>query len=269
MQIAVVTLFPEMLRGVTDYGVSGKAVDRGLLQVSCVNPRDFTEDKHQTVDDRPYGGGPGMVMMNEPLRAAIGEAKARVQLAQQLDEASPSTQGLGESSATELKNPKVVYMSPQGAALTQEKLASLLQQPLVLIAGRYEGIDERVIDAEVDEELSIGDYVLSGGELAAMVVIDGVSRLLPGALGHADSAAQDSFSDGLLDCPHYTRPETYEGVQVPPVLLSGNHEEIRRWRLQQSLGRTWLRRPELLAGRTLSAEEETLLAAFKREHDEF
>lgn len=245
MKIAVVTLFPEMLAAVSDYGVSGRAVQRGLLSLTAVNPRQFTEDRHQTVDDRPYGGGPGMVMMPEPLSKALAQAR----------------QAVGPEART-------IYLSPQGRPLNQQGLQSLATHPaLVLLAGRYEGVDERVIRREVDEEWSIGDYVISGGELAAMVMIDGVSRLLPGALGHALSAEQDSFADGLLDCPHYTRPEVYDGDGVPEVLLSGNHEAIRRWRLKQALGRTWQRRPELLRERVLSEEEQTLLAEYRREQD--
>lgn len=245
MKIAVVTLFPEMLAAVSDYGVSGRAVQRGLLSLTAVNPRQFTEDRHQTVDDRPYGGGPGMVMMPEPLSKALKAARQEV----------------GSEART-------IYLSPQGRPLDQAGLQSLAEHPaLILLAGRYEGVDERVIRREIDEEWSIGDYVISGGELAAMVMIDGVSRLLPGALGHALSAEQDSFTDGLLDCPHYTRPEVYDGEGVPEVLLSGNHEAIRRWRLKQALGRTWQRRPELLKERALSEEEQTLLAEFCREQN--
>ncbi|GAB3374537.1 tRNA (guanosine(37)-N1)-methyltransferase TrmD [Spongiibacter taiwanensis] len=246
MDIAVVTLFPEMFSAVSDYGVTGRAVSSGGLAISCVNPRYFTADRHQTVDDRPYGGGPGMVMMAPPLAKAITEAKAKV------------AQGA-----------KVIYLSPQGQTLSQQRLEALAQEPaLILLAGRYEGVDERLINELVDEELSIGDYVLSGGELAAMVVIDGVSRLLPGVLGHPLSAQQDSFTDGLLDCPHYTRPETYQGSSVPAVLTSGNHEAIRRWRLKQSLGRTWQRRPDLLEKCDLSEEQKLLLAEFIRECDD-
>jgi tRNA (guanine37-N1)-methyltransferase len=239
MRIGVITLFPEMLDAVIDYGITSRAVDNGLLQVGCWNPRDFTSDRHQTVDDRPYGGGPGMVMKIEPLRAAITAARS------------------------ELPQAKVIYLSPQGRKFDQRGAAELAQRgQLILVAGRYEGIDERVIEAEIDEEWSIGDYVLSGGELAAMVLIDAVTRLLPGALGDDQSAQQDSFTDGLLDCPHYTRPELYEGRRVPDVLLSGNHELIRRWRLQQALGRTWRRRPDLLAQRELDKEQQRLLDDF-------
>ncbi len=244
MKIGVVTLFPEMIAAVTDYGVTGRAVSRGLLQVRCWNPRDYTSDRHQTVDDRPYGGGPGMVMMAEPLRAAITDAKV----------------AMGGGS-------RVIYLSPQGRKLDQRGLQELAAvESLVLVAGRYEGVDERLIEQEVDEEWSIGDYVLSGGELASMVMIDGVSRLLPGVLGHELSAQEDSFVEGLLDCPHYTRPEVYRDATVPPVLLSGDHERIRRWRLKQSLGRTWLRRPDLLDAATLNEEQRALLAEYQREH---
>lgn len=245
-KIAIVTLFPEMFAALTDYGVTGRAVKQGLVSIDLINPRDFTEDRHQTVDDRPYGGGPGMVMKIAPLQAAIAEAR----------------QMLGDA--------RVIYLSPQGRPLEQAQVQALAATDatnLILIAGRYEGIDERFLAAEVDEEWSIGDYVLSGGELPAMVVLDAMIRLLPDALGHEGSAEQDSFSEGLLDCPHYTRPEVYEGRAVPPVLMSGNHEDIARWRLQQSLGRTWLRRPDLLQKRGLSAEEQTLLDAFKADDD--
>ncbi|RNL58943.1 tRNA (guanosine(37)-N1)-methyltransferase TrmD [Zhongshania marina] len=246
MDISVVSLFPEMFAAVSDYGVTGRAVQNGLLKIQCCNPRDYTTDRHQTVDDRPYGGGPGMVMKTAPLEQAIQAAKASV---------APGA--------------TVIYLSPQGRPLDQEGLVELAQRPsLVLLAGRYEGVDERLIEAEVDEEWSIGDYVLSGGELAAMVMIDGLSRLLPGVLGHHLSAEQDSFAEGLLDCPHYTRPEHYRGRAVPDVLLSGNHEVIRRWRLKQSLGRTWLRRRDLLQKVELSDEQNTLLAEFIREHND-
>jgi tRNA (guanine37-N1)-methyltransferase len=235
-----------MFAAVSDYGVTGRAVQNGLLKIQCCNPRDYTADRHQTVDDRPYGGGPGMVMKTAPLEQAINAAKASV---------APGA--------------TVIYLSPQGRPLDQEGLVELAQRPsLVLLAGRYEGVDERLIEAEVDEEWSIGDYVLSGGELAAMVMIDGLSRLLPGVLGHHLSAEQDSFAEGLLDCPHYTRPEHYRGRAVPDVLLSGNHEVIRRWRLKQSLGRTWLRRRDLLQKVELSDEQNTLLAEFIREHND-
>lgn len=245
MWLGVVTLFPEMFRAITDYGVTGRAVKNGLLELHTWNPRDFTHDRHNTVDDRPYGGGPGMLMMVQPLRDAIHAARAAA----------------GEGA-------KVVYLSPQGRKLTQRGATELAEsQKLILVCGRYEGIDERIIQTEVDEEWSIGDYVLSGGELPAMTLIDAVSRLVPGVLGKQASAEQDSFSDGLLDCPHYTRPESLEGLDVPAVLLSGNHEEIRRWRLKQSLGRTFLRRPELFENLALTDEQKRLLAQFVDETD--
>mgnify|MGYP003110466202 FL=1 len=240
MWLGVVTLFPEMFRAVTDFGVTGRAVSKGLLEMQTWNPRDFTHDKHKTVDDRPYGGGPGMLMMVQPLRDAIHAAKAAAG-----------------------KEAKVIYLSPQGRKLTQQGVEELAKSSsLVLVCGRYEGVDERIIQTEVDEEWSIGDYVLSGGELPAMTLIDSVSRLVPSTPGKKASAEQDSFSDGLLDCPHYTRPESMDGLDVPAVLLSGNHEHIRRWRLQQSLGRTLLRRPELLENLALTGEQEKLLAEF-------
>ncbi|MAY34896.1 MAG: tRNA (guanosine(37)-N1)-methyltransferase TrmD [Spongiibacteraceae bacterium] len=239
MKIGFITLFPEMLAAVTDYGVTGRAIKNGLLAVQCWNLRDFTHDRHQTVDDRPYGGGPGMVMKTEPLSDAIAAAKQA------------------------LPKARVAYLSPQGRRLDQAALAELARrEEWILLAGRYEGVDERLLQAEVDEEWSIGDYVLSGGELAGMVMIDGVARLLPGVLGHAQSAVEDSFVDGLLDCPHYTRPEDYRGELVPEVLLSGDHERIRRWRLKQSLARTWERRPDLLDNMTLNDEQRELLAEF-------
>ncbi|MDE0746623.1 MAG: tRNA (guanosine(37)-N1)-methyltransferase TrmD [Porticoccaceae bacterium] len=237
MKIALITLFPEMFEAVTAYGISGRAVKNGLIEVASFNPRDFTEDRHQTVDDRPYGGGPGMVMLVEPLRRAIAEAK------QWMDGAA-----------------SVIYLSPQGKVLDQQAVNQFAeQQNLILIAGRYEGIDERLFELEIDEEWSIGDYVLSGGELPAMVLLDALIRKIPGALGHQDSADQDSFAQGLLDCPHFTRPEFYEGERVPEVLLSGDHEKIRRWRLQQSLVRTQQRRPELLDRLELTKEQQALL----------
>ena len=237
MKIALITLFPEMFKAITDYGISGRAVDKGLVEISSFNPRDFTEDSHATVDDRPYGGGPGMVMMIEPLRKAISAAKDWIQ---------------GE--------PLVVYLSPQGKVLQQSAVNQFAtQQSLILIAGRYEGIDERLIELEVDQEWSIGDYVLSGGELPAMVFMDALIRQLPGALGHKESASQDSFAEGILDCPHYTRPDQYEGLDVPEVLLSGNHEKIRQWRLKQSLLRTKQRRPDLLDRLELDDEQKALL----------
>lgn len=244
MWIGVVSLFPEMFRAVSDFGVTGRAVNDGLLTIECWNPRDFTQDKHHTVDDRPYGGGPGMLMMVQPLREAIAAAR----------------QAAGEGA-------KVIYLSPQGRRLDQAGAAELAtESKLILVAGRYEGIDERVIQADVDEEWSVGDYVLSGGELPAMVLIDAVARLVPGVLGDMASAEQDSFSEGLLDHPHYTRPEQLAGIEVPKVLLSGHHADIARWRMQQSLGRTWLRRPELLNNLALTDEQEQLLAQFIREY---
>ncbi|KHN51321.1 MULTISPECIES: tRNA (guanosine(37)-N1)-methyltransferase TrmD [Pectobacterium] len=244
MWIGVISLFPEMFRAITDYGVTGRAVKNGLLNVQYWSPRDFTYDRHRTVDDRPYGGGPGMLMMVQPLRDAIHAAKAAA----------------GEGA-------RVIYLSPQGRKLDQQGVRQLAtNQKMILVCGRYEGIDERVIKTEIDEEWSIGDYVLSGGELPAMTLIDSVARFIPGVLGHQASAEEDSFADGLLDCPHFTRPEILEGMDVPAVLLSGNHAEIRRWRLKQSLGRTWLRRPELLKSLALTDEQTRLLAEFQREY---
>ncbi len=238
MWLGVVTLFPEMFRAVTDFGVTGRAVKNGLLELRAWNPRDFSRDKHKTVDDRPFGGGPGMLMMVQPLRDAIRAAKAAA----------------GEGV-------KVVYLSPQGRKLTQRGVEALSEnQKLILVCGRYEGIDERVIQTEVDEEWSVGDYVLSGGELPAMTLIDSVSRLVPGVLGKRASAEQDSFSDGLLDCPHYTRPESLDGLDVPKVLLSGNHKNIERWRHQQSLRRTLQRRPEIFENLALTDQQTALLA---------
>jgi len=243
--LGVVSLFPGMFDAVTEYGVTGRAVKKELLSLEFWNPRDFATDKHRTVDDRPYGGGPGMLMKVQPLRDAILAAK---------EKAGPDA--------------KVIYMSPQGRPLDQEGVRELSQRDrMVIVAGRYEGIDERVVETLIDEEWSIGDYVLSGGELAALTLIDSVSRLVPGVLGHEDSAEEDSFSDGLLDCPHYTRPEQVDDLEVPDVLLSGNHEAIRRWRLQQSLGRTWLRRPDLLEKVDLDDERQALLEEFIRNHD--
>ncbi|MBO3274884.1 tRNA (guanosine(37)-N1)-methyltransferase TrmD [Pseudomonas schmalbachii] len=246
MWIGVISIFPEMFRAISDYGITSRAVKQGLIQLDCFNPRSNTDDRHQTVDDRPFGGGPGMVMKIKPLEGALGDAR----------------QAAGGPA-------KVIYLSPQGRKLTQAAVRELAKEErLILIAGRYEGIDERFIEEHVDEEWSVGDYVLSGGELPAMVLIDAVTRLLPGALGHADSAEEDSFTDGLLDCPHYTRPEVYADKRVPEVLLSGNHEHIRRWRLQQSLGRTWERRADLLDCRSLSGEEKKLLEEYIRQRDD-
>jgi tRNA (guanine37-N1)-methyltransferase len=240
-----------MFDALTQYGITRRAAEQGSYVLKTWNPRDFTTDNHRTVDDRPYGGGPGMVMLAEPLAAAINAARER-----QL------TSGV--------KISRVVYLSPQGRLLTHGLVKELVAQKadgLILLTGRYEGIDERLIRQMVDMEISIGDYVLSGGELAAMVLMDALVRQLPGVLGDADSAEQDSFVQGLLDCPHYTRPEVFNGEAVPPVLLSGNHAEIQRWRLSQSLGRTWTRRPDLLAGRVLTKEESGLLAMFQKEQD--
>ena len=246
MWIGVISIFPEMFRAISDYGITSRAVKQELIQLQCFNPRSNTEDRHQTVDDRPFGGGPGMVMKTKPLDGALGDAR----------------QAAGGPA-------KVIYLSPQGRKLTQAAVKELAnEERLILIAGRYEGIDERFIEEHVDEEWSVGDYVLSGGELPAMVLIDAVTRLLPGALGHVDSAEEDSFTDGLLDCPHYTRPEVYADKRVPEVLLSGNHEHIRRWRLQQSLGRTWERRADLLDCRSLSGEEKKLLEEYIRQRDD-
>lgn len=246
MRVDVVTLFPEMVETLLRFGVTGRAVERGLLAVTTWDPRDATHDRHRTVDDRPYGGGPGMVMKVQPLRDTLRRARAAVD--------SPG---------------KTLYLSPQGRPLTQDGVRELALEPrLILLAGRYEGIDERLIEAEVDEEWSIGDYVLSGGELAALVVIDAVARLLPGALNDQESAEQDSFMDGLLDCPHYTRPEELDGRRVPAVLLSGDHAAIARWRRREALGRTWLRRPDLLARRALEQRDRTLLEEFIREYRE-
>lgn len=249
LQFDVITLFPAMFDAVTELGVTGRARERGLYQFVAWNPRDFTTNVHRTVDDRPYGGGPGMVMMAEPLDKALAAARQR-QMSAGVDK------------------PRVVHLTPQGRLLDHALVAELAREPgLVLLAGRYEGVDERLIDRQTIEEVSIGDYVLSGGELAAMVLMDSVVRQLPGALGDAESASQDSFVDGLLDHPHYTRPEVYEGAAVPAVLLSGNHAVITRWRLKQSLGRTWQRRPDLLERRVLTAEERSLLDEFRREQD--
>ena len=240
LHFEVVTLFPGFIRAYLEEGVVGRAAARGLLRVGTEDPRSHAIDVHRTVDDRPYGGGPGMVMKPEPLAAAIGAAAAR------LPPGSP-----------------VVALSAQGRPFDQRRARNFSGLPgLLLVAGRYEGVDQRVLDALVDEELSVGDYVLSGGELPALVVIDAVARLLPGVLGDADSAEQDSFSDGLLDWPHYTRPEEWDGLRVPEVLLGGHHEEIRRWRLKQALGRTWQGRPALLRQRRLSDEERGLLEEY-------
>ena len=240
MWFGIVSLFPDMLEAVTRFGVTGRAVKSGLIQVESWNPRDFTHDKHRTVDDRPFGGGPGMLMKVQPLQDAIAAAKA----------AAPSPA-------------KVIYLSPQGRKFDQQGAAELTtQESLIFVCGRYEGVDERLIEAEVDEEWSLGDFVLSGGELPAMVMVDAIARLVPGVLGDQASAEEDSFSEGLLDCPHYTRPEVLDGVGVPPVLMSGNHEQIRKWRLKQQLGRTYERRPDLLEQIDLNSEQQTLLKEY-------
>jgi tRNA (guanine37-N1)-methyltransferase len=243
MRIDVVTLFPEMVRECAGYGIQGRAIKQGLLGLETWNPRDYSEDRHGAVDDRPYGGGPGMVMQVQPLRAAIHAARSAGVVA------------------------PVIYLSPQGRRFDQQKALELAGlERLILVAGRYEGIDERIIDTEVDEELSIGDYVLSGGELPVLVVMDAVTRLLPGALGDEDSAQNDSFMDVLLEYPHYTRPEEIDGQRVPDVLLGGNHSLIDRWRRKQALGRTWQRRPDLLEALQLDAEQQELLNEFINEH---
>ncbi|MGM0703145.1 MAG: tRNA (guanosine(37)-N1)-methyltransferase TrmD [Pseudomonadota bacterium] len=248
MWVGVVSLFPEMFEAIGSHGVTGRAVAAGHIALEFWNPRDYATDRHRTVDDRPYGGGPGMLMKVDTLRAAIHAARQR------------AAEATGQ-------RPRVVYLSPQGRRLDQQGVQELASgPPLVVVAGRYEGIDERVVEADIDEEWSIGDYVLSGGELPAMVLIDAAARLVPGVLGHRDSAVEDSFNAGLLDCPHYTRPEEIDGRRVPDVLLCGNHGVIRRWRLKQSLGRTWLRRPDLLEGRALSDEQRELLAEFIGEY---
>jgi len=248
-QYDAITLFPRMFDAVTEWGVTGRARETGVYGFVAWNPRDFAANAYRTVDDRPYGGGPGMVMMADPLAKAIRAARQR-----QHSAGVPQT--------------RVIYLSPQGRQLDHSLVEELAgQEGLVLVCGRYEGVDERVLEREIDSEISVGDYVLSGGELAAMTVLDAVIRQLPGVLGDAESAQQDSFAKGLLDCPHYTRPEVFEGERVPQVLMSGNHADIERWRLKQSLGRTWLRRPELLEKVELTARERALLDEFRREHE--
>jgi len=248
MRFDVITLFPEMFDAITQYGVTRRAAEQGKFVLHTWNPREFTSDKHRSVDDRPYGGGPGMLMLAEPLAQAIATAKQ-----------SQAQTGVVKSC--------VIHLSPQGRQLTHDVVKELLERNdgLILLASRYEGVDERLIRQQVDEELSIGDYVLSGGELAAMVLIDSLVRHLPGVLGDAESAQQDSFVAGLLDCPHYTRPEIFEGEGIPEVLLSGHHAEIEKWRLKQALGRTWQRRPDLLAQRQLTKQEARLLAEYQQE----
>ncbi len=243
MQVAVVTLFPQMFEAVERWGITSRALQRSILELDCINPRDYALDRHRRVDDRPYGGGPGLVMMVQPLRDAIVAARRR----------------LGEGTHT-------VYLSPQGRRVDQAAIAELAtRQRLIMVCGRYQGVDERLLEREVDEELSVGDFVLSGGELAAMLLVEAMTRLLPGALGNEDSASCDSFANGLLDCPHYTRPEVSDGLRVPPVLLSGNHDAICRWRSKQALGRTWQRRPDLLREAQLDEEQRALLEEFVSE----
>lgn len=245
MQIDIITLFPGMFDALTEYGITSRAVNNGLLKLACWNPREYTEDRHRTVDDRPYGGGPGMVMKTGPLEKALDD------IISQRDEKQ-----------------KVIYLSPQGQKLDHGLVKELAVLPgMILLAGRYEGIDDRFLTDRVDHEVSIGDFVVSGGELPAMVLIDAVARQLPGVLGNECSAEADSFADGILDCPHYTRPETYKGKSVPAVLLSGDHAAIRRWRMKQALGRTWLRRPDLLEKVALDEEQKVLLDEFKHEHE--
>jgi tRNA (guanine37-N1)-methyltransferase len=249
MRIDVITLFPQMVLDAARYGVTGRALERGLWRLGAWNPRDFATDSYRTVDDRPYGGGPGMVMLAEPLRKAIAAARD----AQRADGVSQS---------------RTIHLSPAGVPLTDARVATLAQQGeatgYVLVAGRYEGIDERLLAREVDEEIAIGDFVVSGGELPALMLIDAIVRQRPGVLNDPQSAAQESFVDGLLDCPHYTRPEEDAGARVPDVLLSGDHAAIGRWRLMMALGRTWQRRPDLLARRTLTKEETALLSEFRQ-----
>ena len=244
MRIEVVTLFPDFVSDAVRFGVLGRAIQRGQVIVNATTPREFADDPHKTVDDRPYGGGPGMVLKIEPTRTSIRAAKARL------------PQGA-----------RAIYLAADGERFTQAKARELSRLPgLVLLAGRYEGVDERLIETEIDESLSIGDYVLSGGELPVLVLIDALVRLLPGVLGDEESAQQDSFSEGLLDWPHYTRPEVFEGRAVPEVLASGNHAAIRRWRMKQALGRTWLRRRDLIESIALTSEQRRLLDEFLAEH---
>lgn len=245
MKIGVISLFPDMFQAVTQYGVTGRAYKQGLIEVTCLNPRDFTHDKHQKVDERPFGGGPGMLMMVQPLRDAILKAKEL------------------------LPNAKVIYLSPQGKVFSHNSCVELAKNDeLIFVAGRYEGVDERIIMTLVDEEWSIGDYVLSGGELPAMVMIDAISRMIPGVLGDDMSAVEDSFAKGLLDYPQYTRPLEIDGLKVPDVLLSGNHEEIRKWRLKQAIARTYERRPDVLKNLALTDEQEKFLALYLKEQKE-
>jgi len=245
VRLDIITIFPKMFDAIRCYGIPRRAIEAGALDLNLWNPRDLTEDNYNRVDDRPYGGGPGMVMLADPLKRTLDRVRQK---------------NMGS---------RVIYLTPQGAQLTQDRIKNLALEPgLVFLAGRYEGIDQRLIDQEVDEEISIGDYVLSGGELPAMVLIDSLVRCLPGVLGNQDSAQEESFSKGLLEWPQYTRPEKYCGQAVPPVLLGGNHNAIREWRLQQSLGRTWKRRPDLIAMAKLSKEQEQLLHAYQKENKE-
>jgi|MEHZ01.5.fsa_nt_MEHZ011428143.1_6 tRNA (guanine37-N1)-methyltransferase len=250
MQLGIVSLFPEMFAAVTEHGISGRAVRSGLMNLELFNPRDYTTDKHRTVDDKPFGGGPGMLMKTEPLMASIAAARQAVS----------QKQTTGESV-------KVIYLSPQGKTLKQDSIIDLAKREgMVLLCGRYQGIDNRVLVSEIDEEWSLGDFVISGGELAAMTLIDAMTRFQPGALGDEGSALEDSFSNGLLHSPEYTRPQSIDGSDVPKVLLSGDHEAIRKWRLKQSLGATWLKRPDLLQAMSLALEQEELLEQFKQDY---
>jgi tRNA (guanine37-N1)-methyltransferase len=249
MQIDAITLFPEMFEAISQYGITRRALEEKIWSLNTWNPRDFTENAYRTIDDRPYGGGPGMVMLAQPLERAISAAKASQQQA-----------GVEE--------PWVIHLSPQGAPLNHAMVMNLSKRSgFIVLASRYEGVDQRLIQRCVDQEVSVGDFVVSGGELPAMMLMDAVLRQLPGVLGDADSAVQESFVEGVLDCPHYTRPEVYEGERVPPVLMSGNHADIQRWRKMQSLGRTWLRRPDLLDRLSLTAADRKLLEVFRAEHD--
>ena len=262
MQLGIITLFPEMFAAVTEHGISGRAVRSGLMNVELFNPRDYTTDKHRTVDDKPFGGGPGMLMKTEPLMASIAAAR------QAVSQKQAAGAGKGASEKT-----KVIYLSPQGKTLKQDSIIELAKREgMVLLCGRYQGIDNRVLENEIDEEWSLGDFVISGGELAAMTLIDAMTRFQPGALGDEGSALEDSFSNGLLHSPEYTRPQSLEGINgiiaqdVPAVLLSGDHEAIRKWRLKQSLGATWLKRPDLLEAMSLQVEQEELLEQFKQDY---
>lgn len=257
-------MFPESFVGDRLIGVTGRALRDELISVACFNPREFATDRHRTVDDKPYGGGPGMLMKVAPLREAISAAKVAAKVAADVD-----VEGAVDGAATASAEPEVVYLSPQGRRLTQADLAEWASKgSVVLVCGRYEGIDERLINTDIDREVSLGDFVLSGGEVPAMAVIDGVTRLLPGAVGDRDSVAQDSFSDGLLDYPQYTRPEEIEGMRVPAVLMSGNHAQIDEWRRKQALGKTWEKRPDLIRDRTLTETEQQLLDEYLSETEQ-